>query len=210
MQRLLIWLVSALALSWFAACTDDFEPQASGPSSGTTLPSGSSGTGATGGSGGAGGGGVNCGNDAIDEGETCDGSDLGTATCVTAGAFIGGTLACGGSCTLDTSGCIGPPASPRLRAPLNHAYVGSVHVPGSLRPVFRWDEVTVEGVRDPVRYEVIVTEDKALTVSVLEADAAVAALTLQPDVDLPVSEVVPVGAAYWWSVRACVGLPPPA
>jgi hypothetical protein len=45
-----------------------------------------------------------CGNGVIDDGEVCDGADLGGATCqATVGA--GGTLACTSSCTLDTTGC---------------------------------------------------------------------------------------------------------
>ena len=50
------------------------------------------------------GGSSNCGNGVIDAGEECDGSDLGGETCTSQG-FDGGVLACGGSCTLNTSGC---------------------------------------------------------------------------------------------------------
>lgn len=45
-----------------------------------------------------------CGNDTIDAGEQCDGSDLGTATCSGEG-FAGGLLSCDSSCQLDVSGC---------------------------------------------------------------------------------------------------------
>lgn len=45
-----------------------------------------------------------CGDGVINPGETCDGTELGTNTCLTAG-FTGGILACAGDCTLDTSGC---------------------------------------------------------------------------------------------------------
>lgn len=48
-----------------------------------------------------------CGNDELEAGEDCDGSDLGTATCQTAGDFTGGTLGCTSTCTFDTSQCIG-------------------------------------------------------------------------------------------------------
>jgi hypothetical protein len=38
--------------------------------------------------------------------ELCDGSDLGSASCTSVpGGFSGGTLACSGSCTFNTSGC---------------------------------------------------------------------------------------------------------
>jgi hypothetical protein len=47
-----------------------------------------------------------CGTGAIDSpGEQCDGSDLGGASCSSLG-FLGGTLACTGSCTFDTSACV--------------------------------------------------------------------------------------------------------
>jgi hypothetical protein len=50
-------------------------------------------------------GGELCGNGSIDAPEQCDGSELGDADCVSAG-FAGGTLACSGSCVLDTGGCV--------------------------------------------------------------------------------------------------------
>lgn len=51
-----------------------------------------------------------CGNGALDTGETCDGTQLGTATCITEG-FIGGTLACASDClSFDTTGCTASPA----------------------------------------------------------------------------------------------------
>ena len=45
-----------------------------------------------------------CGNGVAEMGEDCDGGDLGGETCVSLG-FGGGTLACAGNCTFDTSGC---------------------------------------------------------------------------------------------------------
>lgn len=48
---------------------------------------------------------VTCGNDQLDEGETCDGSALGDATCESLG-FAEGTLSCDGDCgDFDTSEC---------------------------------------------------------------------------------------------------------
>jgi hypothetical protein len=52
-----------------------------------------------------------CGNNIIDSGEQCDGSNLGGQTCVGLG-YAGGTLSCTASCTFDTSGCISPPSPP--------------------------------------------------------------------------------------------------
>ena len=50
-----------------------------------------------------------CGDGILDPGEECDGADLGGATCTSVpGGYTGGTLACGASCTYDTTGCILP------------------------------------------------------------------------------------------------------
>ncbi len=51
------------------------------------------------------GGGELCGNDLLDDGEDCDGLDLGGADCASAG-FDVGDLACAADCTFDTSGCV--------------------------------------------------------------------------------------------------------
>jgi hypothetical protein len=52
-----------------------------------------------------------CGNDTINPGEQCDGSDLGGETCVSRGValglgYIGGTLDCSSTCIFDVTGCI--------------------------------------------------------------------------------------------------------
>ncbi len=50
-----------------------------------------------------------CGNGTLDPGEECEGADLNGASCATVpGGFTGGTLACGGSCQFNTTGCILP------------------------------------------------------------------------------------------------------
>ena len=46
----------------------------------------------------------NCGNGVLDDGEVCDGDNLGGQTCVSRG-FTSGTLGCTTVCTFDTSGC---------------------------------------------------------------------------------------------------------
>jgi hypothetical protein len=56
-----------------------------------------------------GGGGAVCGNNLLEGGEVCDGTDLGGQTCVGLG-FTGGTLACNGTCSaFDTSACTSDP-----------------------------------------------------------------------------------------------------
>lgn len=47
---------------------------------------------------------VTCGNGVIDNGETCDGANLGGATCQNQG-FAGGDISCTGDCHINTSGC---------------------------------------------------------------------------------------------------------
>ena len=46
-----------------------------------------------------------CGDDSIGVGESCDGADLGGASCVSQG-YASGTLTCSASCTFNTSSCV--------------------------------------------------------------------------------------------------------
>ncbi|MBU1238199.1 hypothetical protein KKF84_16080, partial [Myxococcota bacterium] len=49
---------------------------------------------------------LSCGNGLLDEGESCDGTNLNDQTCQSVGStFNGGTLACNTNCTWDVSGC---------------------------------------------------------------------------------------------------------
>lgn len=47
-----------------------------------------------------------CGNGDIDEGESCDGTNLDGASCTDIEGFVGGTLGCSNACEFDTSGCM--------------------------------------------------------------------------------------------------------
>ena len=49
-----------------------------------------------------------CGNGVLDQGEECDGADLGGQSCQNRG-YVGGDLACSADCHLDYSGCTVPP-----------------------------------------------------------------------------------------------------
>lgn len=97
-----------------AACGGEDEdrklPRSPSGSAGPTGGSAGAGGAGTGGAGAGGGGGAapsTCGNDAVDPGEACDGSDLQDQTCVSLG-FNGGELRCSADCTaVDTSGCTG-------------------------------------------------------------------------------------------------------
>ena len=54
-----------------------------------------------------------CGNNITDEGEQCDGTDLGGKTCQDVGDYDSGTLGCySSSCTFDLSNCISEPPPP--------------------------------------------------------------------------------------------------
>lgn len=53
------------------------------------------------------GGGAVCGNNLAEAGESCDGTDLAGATCVSRGFAQGGTLACNANCTFNTVNCCG-------------------------------------------------------------------------------------------------------
>jgi len=55
------------------------------------------------------GGGPVCGNNIVEAGEQCDGSDLGGKTCVSLG-YDSGTLSCKSNCIYDTSDCTTTPA----------------------------------------------------------------------------------------------------
>jgi hypothetical protein len=46
-----------------------------------------------------------CGDGIVDADEECDGANVAGTTCASLGGFAGGTLACTGTCTLDTGGC---------------------------------------------------------------------------------------------------------
>jgi hypothetical protein len=53
-----------------------------------------------------------CGNDILEDGEACDGAELGAQQCADVNpSYIGGALVCAASCTLDASGCTLAPDS---------------------------------------------------------------------------------------------------
>jgi hypothetical protein len=144
--------------------------------------------------------GAACGDGVREGAEACDGADLGGQDCVSIG-LASGTLACDGSCAFDTTGCVGPPTVPVPRKPMNGSYVGSVHVAGSLRPAFAWEPSAVGG-GAPITYELEYSTDPGFA-------GSTTAMTMfanhQPMSDLAASIAAPVGARYYWHVRACAG-----
>src|SRR3954468_20281015 len=99
---------------------------------------------------------------------------------------------------------LGPPqdsslSAPQLQTPVANAYVGSVHVAGSLRPLFRW-----EAAPDPaVTYDLQISSQASFTAFVTTIQTATASYL--PAIDLPVARTAPVGTRYYWRVRACLG-----
>ena len=57
-----------------------------------------------------------CGNSTIDVGESCDGSDMGSTTCLTLG-YSGGFLRCSDTCTFDVAACTNFSSSPSDTTP---------------------------------------------------------------------------------------------
>ncbi len=96
------------------------------------------------------------------------------------------------------------PTVPAPRLPMNDAYVGSVHSgrAGALSPRFVWEGSTASA-KGEVRYELQYSRDvgfaagETTTVETAETWHQVAG-------ELPVSREAPVGARYYWRVRACL------
>ncbi|MBK7077011.1 MAG: FG-GAP repeat protein [Myxococcales bacterium] len=131
--------------------------------------------------------------------EVCDGVDLGGQSCQTQG-FASGTLACAASCAAyDLVGCDAPTA-PVLRRPLANAYVGLAHNAGSMRPTFEWAAPAWSGTGS-LSYEIDLSTDSTFASGVTTATATTT--SFRPAADLAVSMTAPVGARYFWRVRAC-------
>lgn len=96
------------------------------------------------------------------------------------------------------------PTVPAPRLPMNDAYVGSVHSgrAGALAPRFVWEGSTASA-KGQVRYELQYSRDAGFAA---EATTTVETLETWHQVEgaLEVSQVAPVGARYYWRVRACL------
>ncbi|WP_437783978.1 FG-GAP repeat domain-containing protein [Sorangium sp. So ce1097] len=92
-----------------------------------------------------------------------------------------------------------PPTVPILRLPRNDAYLGAQRKIGSLRPRFVWEASTsFSGVS--IDYELQYGADPELT----NAVSITTELTeYQPEEDLAIALLPPVGRRYYWRVRAC-------
>lgn len=134
--------------------------------------------------------------------QPCDGTDLDGHTCAGEGFPPGGVLTCNPTCTgFVVTGCTAPAAAPTLRRPMNGAYLGSPFVAGSRRPTFAWTAVTWTGT-GALDYRLDYATDPAFPTATTTT-TTVAATTSQPASDLAISMTAPVGARYYWRVRAC-------
>lgn len=94
-----------------------------------------------------------------------------------------------------------PPGPPRLRLPRNDAYEGSV-ITRSLRPRFVWDPPSTD--QSPLRYELQYAADPSFGAEVMTVETSEP--VFQPETNLAVSMIPPVGRRYYWRVRSCVEL----
>ena len=96
------------------------------------------------------------------------------------------------------------PTVPILATPLNNAYVGSVHAPGSRRMRFTWlpSGLALGG---DLTYDLQYSSDPAFQTGVV-AVPGLADTSFQVTTDLAISLVAPVGRRYFWRVRACSAL----
>ena len=151
---------------------------------------------------------TDCGDGMQEGAEDCDGTDLPITDCTLVGMYSFGTLTCvppgnPGACTYDETACWPAPTVPVPRKPIVNSYWGSVHIPGSLRPVMEWEPSTLPGGPPPtITYEVHFGNDPTFTAY---STGMTTGLLAQPGSDLPVSMTPPVGDRYYWRVRACAG-----
>lgn len=93
------------------------------------------------------------------------------------------------------------PPAPALRKPANNSYSGSMRA-GKLRPLFQWERSLWSGPEE-VRYELQFSTDSELKTAVTTVKTT--GLVHQPSNNLDISTAPPVGARYFWRVRACIG-----
>ncbi|WP_437910961.1 VCBS repeat-containing protein [Sorangium sp. So ce327] len=115
----------------------------------------------------------------------------------------GGDAGAGGSGSTSSVGGDGgsgePPSVPVLRLPKNDAYLGALRKSGSKRPRFVW-EASVSPTDAPIEYELQYSADPDMTDAI---SATTEHTEFQPEEDLPIALLPPVGRRYYWRVRAC-------
>jgi hypothetical protein len=111
-----------------------------------------------------------------------------------AGAGAGGATTSGGG-----AGAGEPPTVPVLRLPINDAYLGTMKKSGSRRPRFVWEASTSPS-DTPIEYELQYSDDPAMSAA---TTVTTEKTEHQPDMDLEIALLPPVGRRYYWRVRAC-------
>jgi FG-GAP repeat/FG-GAP-like repeat len=94
-----------------------------------------------------------------------------------------------------------PPSVPVLRLPMNDAYLGSAARSSSLQPHFVWEESTADAAGD-IRYELDLSLDPTFERELISVRTFETSYTQERN--LPISTSPPVGARYFWRVRACL------
>ncbi len=92
------------------------------------------------------------------------------------------------------------PSAPTLRFPPNNAYRGTITT-NALRPLFQWEASAWSG-PEVVRYELQLSTDRTFATGLVEVQTT--GINHLPSQSLAVSTTPPVGARYFWRVRACV------
>lgn len=96
------------------------------------------------------------------------------------------------------------PAVPSLRSPWNGLYTGSVHSPDALRPTFHWAAVpsatsydlALDSSCDPASF-------RSCPFSNASVAGGITTTSFRPPDALPVATSRPVGARFYWRMRAC-------
>lgn len=114
--------------------------------------------------------------------------------------FVSGAFTSFAGCVESTTYLPPPPAAPALRLPMNNAYWGSVHT-GKLAPRFAWEAAISDG-SHPITYQLQFSQDASFASDVTTIETA--ETSHQVESALPVSTSAPVGARYFWRVRACL------
>lgn len=93
------------------------------------------------------------------------------------------------------------PSAPALRLPPNNSYVRAAPR-GTRRPTFQWQASQWSG-PETIRYTLEISTDPSFASGVSTVETT--ATNAQPSNDLEISLTPPVGARYFWRVKACAG-----
>jgi hypothetical protein len=92
------------------------------------------------------------------------------------------------------------PSVPRHRFPMNDSYVGVIIAPNTLRPTFVWEPSTGQD-GATITYELEYSRDRTFATGVTTVPTE--ETSHRPSDPLDALIIQPVGARYYWRVRAC-------